>query len=466
MSRMVTRFAPSPTGHLHIGGARTAIFSWLLARHNGGTFLLRIEDTDRERSDEEMTQGILDALTWLGIDWDGEPVCQSRRADLHNAAIDRLLAEGKAYYCECTPEEVEAMREEARAKGEKPKYSGLCRERRLGPGPGRVVRFKTPLEGVTVFDDMVRGRTAWNHEELDDMVLRRPDGAPTYNLAVVVDDHDMGVTHVLRGDDHVANTPRQILLYQALGYEIPAFGHVPMILGQDKKKLSKRHGARSVTEYREDGILPDALLNYLVRLGWACGDQELFSRRELVDHFSTEGLSKSPAAFDPDKLLWVNSQYIQKADPRALALILREHLSREGLAGRGEDYLSRVVPLYQQRAKTMAEMAKACRYLVQRAEDIEYDSQAVAKVLTPEAVELLAKVREVLASAGDYTILGLEGAFQAFCDSSGIKFKAVAQPMRVALTGGTASPGLFEMLEVLGREETLKRLDRARSILS
>lgn len=460
MDNVVTRFAPSPTGHLHIGGARTAIFSWLLARGLGGTFLLRIEDTDRERSQEEMTQGILDSLTWLGLTWDADPVYQSQRADRHNEAIDRLLAEGKAYWCECTPEEVEAMREEARAKGEKPKYNGRCRERGLGPGEGRVVRFKTPLDGVTVFDDLVRGRTAWNHAELDDMILRRPDGSPTYNLAVVVDDHEMGVTHVLRGDDHVNNTPRQILLYKALGWDIPVFGHVPMILGADKKKLSKRHGARSVVEYREEGILPAALFNYLLRLGWSHGDQELFTMEELLNVFSTEGLSRSPAAFDPDKLLWVNAQYIQNSAPQDLVGPLSGYLEVAGLPVPDKRYLTRMIPLYQPRAKTMIEMAQACRYLVLPAGEVEYDPKAVEKFLTSETRELLSDIRSLFVDMETFEPAGLEEAVKAFIEARGLKFKAIAQPLRVALTGGTASPGLFEMMEILGQEETLRRLDR------
>ena len=285
MTQIITRFAPSPTGHLHIGGARTAIFCWLMARNSGGKFYLRIEDTDRERSLQEYTDSILASMRWLGLDWDGEPIYQHTRTDLYNTYVDRLLDSGHAYWCDCTPEAVEAMREEAREKGLKPKYNGCCRERGLGPGPGRVVRFKAPLDGQTVVDDLVKGAVTVDNAEMDDMVLRRPDNTPTYNLAVVVDDAEMGITHVLRGDDHLTNTPRQILIYQALGLPLPKFGHVPMILGPDKQKLSKRHGAKAVIEYQKDGLLPEALVNYLVRLGWSHGDDEIFTLRELIDKF-------------------------------------------------------------------------------------------------------------------------------------------------------------------------------------
>ena len=301
MTKVVTRFAPSPTGYLHIGGARTALFNWLWARKNRGEFILRIEDTDLERSREEMTRAILEAMDWLGLDCDQGPYYQSQRMDLYREYIQKLVDTGQAYYCECTPEEVEAMREQARARGLKPKYNGRCREKNLGPGEGRVIRLKAPLTGQTTFNDLIKGPIAVNNEELDDFVLQRADGTPTYNLAVVVDDATMGVTHVLRGDDHINNTPKQILIYKALGIKQPLFGHVPMILGPDKKKLSKRHGATSVMKYREMGFLPEAMINYLVRLGWAYGDEEIFSREELIEKFSLENLSNQPVF-----LIWIN----------------------------------------------------------------------------------------------------------------------------------------------------------------
>jgi glutamyl-tRNA synthetase len=465
---IVTRFAPSPTGYLHIGGARTALFSWLMAKNQGGTFLLRVEDTDRERSTKEATDAIIEAMAWLDLAAEGTAVFQSQRFDLYNSHIDRLLAAGHAYWCSCTPEEVEAMREKARAEGRKPKYDGRCRELGLGPGPGRVVRFKTPLDGVTAFDDMVKGPTAVQNAEMDDMILRRSDGAPTYNLAVVVDDHDMGVTHVLRGDDHVANTPRQILLYQAFGWDVPRFGHVPMILGPDKAKLSKRHGALSVMEYKKLGYLPEALVNYLARLGWACGDQEIFSREELVKLFPAGNLGNSPSVFDIKKLEWLNAHYIKEAAPERLAALLPEYLAEAGdTDGLNLDpaYLASIVPLLQPRAKTLVEMADMARFFLLPTDRLVYDEKAVADQLKPEARALLAELLPIYEAASDYTDhKALEAATQAFLDARELKFKAVAQPLRVALTGKTASPGLFETMCVLGKAESLARIKRALSL--
>jgi glutamyl-tRNA synthetase len=461
MSGVVTRFAPSPTGHLHIGGARTAIFSWLLARSQGGKFVLRIEDTDQARSSDEMTEAILQSMAWLGLDWDGAPIYQSKRFDVYNRYIDKLIESGQAYYCSCSPDEVEAMREQAREKGLKPKYNGRCRSLGLGPGPGRVVRFKTPLEGKTIFDDLVKGPIAIENEELDDMVIRRADGAPIYNLAVVVDDYELAVTHVLRGDDHVSNTPKQILLYKALGFPVPLFGHVPMILGPDRKKLSKRHGARSVMEYEKEGYLPEALLNYLVRLGWSHGDQEIFSKEELLASFTTSNLTNAAAAFDPDKLLWLNSHYLKAATPRRLALLLDRHLQERGHAGLDLEYLEKIVPHYQPRAKTMVEMADMCEFFVLEDEDLSYDMAAVEKFLTPETRAHLAQIRDRYALIEPFDHAGLEAATQGYLDATGLKFKVLAQPMRVALTGKTTSPGLFETMETLGRQRTLARLARA-----
>ena len=306
MKEVVTRFAPSPTGHLHIGGGRTAIFNWLLARHFNGKFYLRIEDTDLLRSKKEYTDSILASMKWLGLDWDDEPVYQTGRTELYNKYVDKLLETGHAYWCDCSAEKVEEMREEARKIGAKPKYNGYCRNRNLGPGEGRCVRLKIPDTGKVIFDDLVKGRIATDVNELDDMVIRRSDGMPTYNMAVVVDDHEMGITHVIRGDDHISNTPKQILIYEALGLPVPVFGHVPMILGPDKKKLSKRHGARAVIEYEHDGMLPAALVNYLARLGWSHGDQEIFTKNELINFFDGRNLNPSSAAFDPSKLEWLD----------------------------------------------------------------------------------------------------------------------------------------------------------------
>ncbi|MGE4553291.1 MAG: glutamate--tRNA ligase [Desulfovibrionaceae bacterium] len=462
---IVSRFAPSPTGFLHIGGARTALFSWLLARHAGGKFLLRIEDTDRERSTQAAVDAILEAMDWLGLEYDGEALYQSHREARHNEVIDELVARGQAYWCECTADEVEAMRERARAAGRKPKYDGRCRERGLGPGEGRVVRLKAPLTGTIAYRDMVKGPIAVEAEELDDMILRRSDGTPTYNLAVVVDDHDMGVNHVLRGDDHVNNTPRQILLYRAMGWETPEFGHVPMILGPDKKKLSKRHGALSVMEYRDMGYLPEAVVNYLARLGWSHGDQEVFSREELVALFDTANLGSSPSVFDTQKLDWLNGQYLQKADPAAvltqLTPILEQQWGAERLAAADMGRVAAAVPLLLPRAKNLVEMAPQLEPFARGAAELEYDAAAVAKILTPEARALLAEYRAVLAGAAEFAEGPLEAAAKEFLEARGLKFKALAQPIRVAVTGRTASPGLFETVQALGREETLARLDRA-----
>ncbi len=459
---ITTRFAPSPTGYLHIGGARTALFSWLLAKNKGGHFLLRVEDTDRERSTQQATDAIIEAMAWLDLAAEGSAVFQSQRFDLYNSHIDRLLETGRAYWCSCTPDEVEAMREKARAEGKKPKYDGRCRELGLGPGPGRVVRFKTPQDGVTAFHDMVKGPTAVQNAEMDDMILRRSDGSPTYNLAVVVDDHDMGVTHVLRGDDHVANTPRQILLYQAFGWDVPEFGHVPMILGPDKAKLSKRHGALSVMEYKTMGYLPEALVNYLARLGWSHGDQEIFSREELVQLFSTGNLGNSPSVFDIKKLEWLNAHYIKESTPERLAALLPEFIAEQDGLKLDPAYLASIVPLLQPRAKTLVEMADMARLFLVGVDALAYDEKAVAEQLKPEARELLKELLPVYEAAADYSDhKALETATQAFLDERGLKFKAVAQPLRVALTGKTASPGLFETMCVLGKAESLARIKRA-----
>jgi glutamyl-tRNA synthetase len=459
---ITTRFAPSPTGYLHIGGARTALFSWLLAKNKGGHFLLRVEDTDRERSTQEATDAIIEAMAWLDLAAEGTAVFQSQRFDLYNSYIDKLLETGHAYWCKCTPDEVEAMREKARAEGKKPKYDGRCREQGLGPGAGHVVRFKTPQDGVTAFHDMVKGPTAVQNAEMDDMILRRSDGSPTYNLAVVVDDHDMGVTHVLRGDDHVANTPRQILLYQAFGWSVPEFGHVPMILGPDKAKLSKRHGALSVMEYKTMGYLPEALVNYLARLGWSHGDQEIFSREELVQLFGTGNLGNSPSVFDLKKLEWLNAHYIKEAAPARLAALLPEYIAEQDGLKLDPAYLESIVPLLQPRAKTLVEMADMARLFLVDSAALAYDEKAVADQLKPESRELLTALLPIYEAPAEYADhKALEAATQAFLDERGLKFKAVAQPLRVALTGKTASPGLFETMCVLGKAESLARIHRA-----
>ncbi len=463
-SSVVTRFAPSPTGHLHLGGARTALFSWLLARHSGGRFHLRIEDTDKARSSHEITAAILEALTWLGITWDGDPVHQSLREDVHNQHIDRLLDEGKAYWCECTPEEVEAMREKARTEGAKPKYDLTCRERNLGPGENRVVRFKTPLTGKISYKDLVKGTITVDNTELDDMILRRPDGSPTYNLAVVVDDHDMGVSHVLRGEDHINNTLRQIHLYEALGFPVPAFAHVPLIHGPDKKKLSKRHGAQNILEYRSQGILPEALVNYLARLGWSHKDQEIFSVKELIELFNVDGLSSSAAAFDLEKLLWLNSHYIKESEVSRLAGLLAEQFAARGITDCDQATLEKIVPQYQPRAKTMAEMADEAAVFLIDDNEVEYEEKAVRKVLTEEALSRLQDIRNLLADLDSFDETTLEKTLNGYMERNEIGFKHIAQPIRVAVTGRTRSPGLFETLAILDKAKSLARIDRALSL--
>lgn len=460
MSTVVTRFAPSPTGHLHIGGARTAIFNWLLARHFGGRFVLRIEDTDQERSKQEYTDSILASMSWLGLDWDGDLVYQSERFDLYNSYIDKMLETGHAYWCECTADEVEQMREDARAKGLKPCYNGRCRCRNLGPGEGRVVRLKAPTEGKVVFDDLVKGTIAVDVSELDDMVLRRSDGTPTYNLAVVVDDATMGITHVLRGDDHVANTPKQILIYQALGLELPRFGHVPMILGPDRKKLSKRHGAKAVIEYQEYGLLPQALVNYLVRLGWSYGDQEIFELKELIEKFSTENLNSSAAGFDPDKLAWLNGHYLRETPAGELAELVQPFVLKNGFDV-SHEHLEKLVPLFCERATNLVELADVMRFMLVDAATLEYDATAIKKALTEEGRTHVAGVRSVLAGLESFEREAVEYAVHTYVQDNGLKFKQVGPALRVALVGALGGPGLPEIMAALGKEDSLARLDRA-----
>jgi len=465
MTKIVSRFAPSPTGFLHIGGARTALFSWLLARAAGGEFRLRIEDTDRERSTQEATDAIIDSMKWLGLEHDGEIVFQSTRADRHNEVIDQLVASGHAYYCQCSKEDVDAMREKAMQRGDKPKYDGTCREKGLTSG---AVRLKAPLEGATGYEDMVKGFISVENAELDDMILRRSDGTPTYNLAVVVDDHDMGVTHVLRGDDHVNNTPRQILIYKAMGWDVPRFGHVPMILGPDKKKLSKRHGALSVMEYEKMGYLPEAVCNYLARLGWSHGDQELFTMDEMVKLFSTDNLGNSPSVFDLTKFEWVNGQYMQQADPERLTDLCADFLAREigeeAAADVARSAIRAAVPLLQPRAKSLVDMVEQLRPFIAEVDDLAYDEAAVQKFLTAETKPLLEEIAARIEAEAEFSEATLEEVHRKFIEEKGIKFKVVAQPIRVAIMGKTQSPGLFETMLALGREQTLARLRRAVSL--
>lgn len=462
MTKVVSRFAPSPTGHLHIGGARTAIFSWLLARHYGGKFILRIEDTDVERSRQEYTDSILASMRWLGLDWEGEPMYQTQRTEVYNRYVDTLLETGHAYWCSCTPEEVDAMRENAKAKGLKPRYSGLCRSRKVGPGEGHCVRLKTPATGKVIFDDLVKGVIAVDVNELDDMILRRSDGMPTYNMAVVVDDHEMGVTHVLRGDDHVSNTPKQILLYEALGLPLPRFGHVPMILGPDKQKLSKRHGARAVIEYQQDGLLPQALVNYLVRLGWSHGDQEVFSLSELVELFDGTALNASPSAFDPDKLQWLNAHYLRATPESELTALVRPFVEAAAAAGKYTlvmDRLEGAVALYRERATSLVELAAVVQPLLLPAAQLVFDPAAMTKALKDNAVQHVAALRERFATLATFDTASLEAATHDYVEQGGLKFKQVGPAVRLALTGTLGGPHLPDVMVLLGRDETLARLD-------
>ena len=456
-----TRFPPSPTGYLHIGGARTALFNWLFARRHGGRFVLRIEDTDRERSTAESVQAIFDSLTWLGLDWDEGPHYQSGRYDIYRARAQELLAGGHAYRCYCTPAELDARRQAALAAGRRPAYDRTCRDRRgVVPDTPFVLRFRTPLTGQTVIDDQVKGPVVFQHADLDDFVILRSDGTPIYNFCVVVDDVDMTISHVIRGDDHLANTPRQVLLYQTLGAPLPVFAHVPLILGLDKTRLSKRHGATSVMAYQELGYLPEALVNYLARLGWSHGDQELFTREELVRHFSLENVGKAAGIFNPEKLEWVNFQYLKAMPVPRLTELLVPFLVRAGLPVPADGtWLARVVTTLRERAKTLVELAAFCRFFL--VDTVVPDEKAASKHLTPAIAPALDDLVRQLATLDRWSTDSIESVFQQVITAHGMKLGTLAQPVRVAVTGGTVSPGIFEVLDVLGRERTLARIRHA-----
>lgn len=456
-----TRFPPSPTGALHLGGARTALFNWLFARHHGGVFVLRLEDTDRERSKPEHVDSILEAMDWLGLDHDEGPFYQTQRFDRYKEAVDGLLAQGRAYWCHCSPEELKQKREQAMKAGGKPMYDGACRDKGLGPGPGAVVRFKGSRTGSTAWTDLVKGPISWENSEMDDLVILRSDGSPTYHLAVVVDDIDMGMTHIIRGDDHVANTPRQILLYQALDASLPRFAHIPMILGPDKAKLSKRHGATSVVAYRDMGYLPEAMLNTLARLGWSHGDQEMFSRDELIKFFDLDSVGKSAAVFDQDKLLKMNARYMQAAEPERLLELVKPFMAQRGkiVSPNRESLLLKAIPELTPRAPTLNDLAEwAEPYIVDQP---EMDPKAKKKFLKPESVPILASVYELVTSNGVEDTGVMEQAFRDLAEEKRLKLGKVAQPVRVALVGRTASPGIFEVMNILGREKVLARLSAA-----
>ena len=460
MTKVRTRFAPSPTGDLHIGGARTAIFNWLLARHTQGAFILRIEDTDVARSTQESIQVILDAMTWLGMDWDEGPFYQTQRISLYQEAAERLLKQGKAYRCYCTPEEVAEKREAALKAGVKPKYDRTCLSRKPPyPDGPYAIRFLSPDEGKTGVEDLIQGHVQFDNTELDDLIILRSDGLPTYNFSVVVDDATMGITHVIRGNDHLNNTPRQIQIYKALDYPLPKFGHVSMILGPDKKKLSKRHGAQSVMEYKQMGYLPQAVVNYLVRLGWSYGDQEEFTQDELIQKFDLEAVGRSPSAINPGKLDWLNAQYIKRTELGELVQRARPFMEAKGYSMTDLDLLRKAVLSLRERVKTLVEMAELSEFYF--SEEIGYEEKAAEKFLKTDAVPLFEQIIAALAKEGVFDKGSGHRLIQEMAEHREMPLVKIAQPIRVALTGKTVSPPIDEVMETLGRERVIQRLKRA-----
>jgi glutamyl-tRNA synthetase len=456
-----TRFAPSPTGYLHIGGARTALFSWLYARRWGGQFVLRIEDTDRERSTQESIDAILAVMDWLGLDYDEGPYYQSQRMDRYREVIDQLLDAGQAYHCYCTKEELDALRESQLRQRLKPRYDGRYRDHKGPPRPGvdPVVRFKNPLQGIVVVDDVVRGKVAFDNAQLDDLVIARPDGTPTYNFTVVVDDMDMRMTHVIRGDDHLNNTPRQINIFRALGAEPPRYAHIPMILGTDGKRLSKRHGAVSVMQYRAEGYLPEALLNYLVRLGWSHGDQEIFSRQEMIGLFDIQDINPSASTFNPEKLLWLNQHYLRESRYGAMAEALAWQFRAQGVpTGDGPD-LEALFQVQKMRTKTLKELVEQSRFFYEDFAD--YDQKAAKKFLRSAALPVLQALLETLEGLQGWAAAEIHAAVVRVAQAQGLKLGKVAQPLRLAVSGGAVSPSIDLTLELLGRARTLERIRRA-----
>lgn len=465
MSELRVRFAPSPTGYLHVGGARTALFNWLLARKQRGTFILRIEDTDVERSTKESVDAILEGMKWLGLEWDEGPFYQSDSFPLYKEHVRKLLDAGKAYKCYCTTEELDAKRNLAMQEGRKPKYDGTCRQRADQPeGQPYVVRFRAPQGGVTAFDDLIKGTITFPNEELDDLIIQRTDGTPTYNFCVVIDDASMRITTVIRGDDHVNNTPRQIQLYEALGFPVPQFAHVPMILGSDKARLSKRHGATSVIAYRDMGYLPEALLNYLVRLGWSSGDDEIFSREEMIQKFDIGNVGRSASVFNTEKLNWLNAHYIKNGDPERLAALLLPHLSAREVTTLGGPDLVAVVRTLQERAQTLEEMAERAVFYYNP--PTSYDEAALAKFDKDQLLAVFSAVAEKLSSAPADDAAGIDALFKEVCTGNGWKMGQVGQPIRIALSGGTQAPGIGEIVVTLGVAETIRRIQLAREFVA
>ena len=456
---IVTRFPPSPTGYLHVGNARTAIFNWLYARHMKGKFILRIEDTDTVRSTQEAIDAIFQALEWLGIDWDEGPYYQTQRLGIYNDYLQRLINSDQAYYCTCSPEDLETMRRKAMASGGKPKYDGTCRNKRLPKSEGAVVRLKAPLSGTTVVQDVIKGNIVFQNEELDDFILCRSDGIPTYNFAVVIDDITMQVNTVIRGDDHVMNTPKQILIYHALERPLPTFGHVPMVLGKDKSRFSKRHGAVSVSAYRDKGYLPGAMLNYLVRLGWSHGDQEFFTRQELIEVFDLAHIGHSAGVFDPEKLLALNAEHIRATPPDKLVEPLKPFLKHHGVEIKDSALLQMVIGTLHARSKTLEEMAQSALFYF--VDPVDYEQKAVKKFFNPAAAECLQLMIKQFEKLQKFSEENLENAFKAVVDQTGMKLGQIAQPVRLALTGKTASPGIFEVSAILGKDKVISRLQKA-----
>jgi len=464
MNKVRVRFAPSPTGFLHIGGVRTALFNWLFARHSGGTFILRIEDTDRDRSTDEAIQVIMDGMKWTGLDWDEGPIRQTDRLGLYREKAMDLFKRGLAYWCVCTPEELESRRKEAQARGESMKYDGRCRDRAISePTKPAALRFIAPQEGQTVVHDLIKGDIVFDNSILDDLIILRSNGYATYNFSVVVDDGLMSISHVIRGDDHVNNTPRQVPLFEALGFSVPQFVHLPMILGSDKARLSKRHGATSVLAYQEMGYLPEALVNYLVRLGWSHGDQEIFSIQEMVEHFDFKHVQSSAAVFNPEKLKWVNAQYIRNNDPKRVAEALTPFLQK---AGYDEAAVARIpggvealIPPLRERSETLLDFVEgAAPYLV---ESMTMEEAAAAKYLIPAMAPILQEFADLVEAESDFSKETLEGIMHSLIERQGLKMGKVAQPLRVALTGRTVSPGIFEVMALLGKDRTLQRIRAA-----
>ena len=464
MSHVRTRFAPSPTGYLHIGGARTALFNFLFARHSRGKFILRIEDTDRERSTPEAIRAILDAMKWLELDYDEGPFYQTERFARYRQKVQELLAQGQAYPCICTTAELEAKRAEAQKEKRKPAYDGTCR-----PPAGVVpllpqdkpytVRFRSPREGNTLVRDLIKGDVVFDNRELDDLIIARSDGTPTYNFCVVVDDIDMGITHIIRGDDHLSNTPRQIQLYRAFGQELPEFAHVPLILGTDKARLSKRHGATSVTAYRDLGYFPEAVVNYLVRLAWSYGDQEIFSRAELIEKFTLETVGKSAGVFNPEKFLWVNFQYLKSKPLSEIAADIVPFIQAKGYSVPERSWLEKMIASLRERAKTLAELVDSAHYFL--SDEIVFDPKTAKRFLTPEIAAPLRLLIDRVEQLATFDEAAVEGAFAEVLSQYHLQMGALAQPVRVALTGGTVSPGIHQVIALLGRERSVQRLRSA-----